>query len=101
MTPNSELINPNEFIDDTYLIANFFIEIEPESFVNDKFGINVQKSIEIFKFLQSKNFIKSDNLINRSMELNIEDLKDIGPDFGVNDPDAVNFIIKTVLDSEV
>lgn len=41
MIPNSELITPGENIDDTYLIANFFLEIEPESFVNPSFGIGI------------------------------------------------------------
>lgn len=35
------------------------------------------------------------------MELKSDDLKDIGTLFGVTDPDAINYIIKIVLDSDV
>lgn len=47
MTPNSELIRSGENIDESYLVANFFLEIEPEAFVNPSFGIGVEQSIKI------------------------------------------------------
>lgn len=101
MNPNAELIDAGSMVDDTYLVANFFTIIEPESFVNSVLKIGIEESIQIFLFLKSKNFIKSDHLINKALEINNDDLKDIGTLFGVNDPDAKNFIMKTVLDTEI